>query len=118
MYVPEGRWHLLAVAVADGLGPDPQARRTPLVGGHGRATATVAVSDDSVTSAAVRLRLCTPADPPILLALPELEPPATFMARPGCASVAPAPDAAGRHQGTGHLRVASPAQAPEPASAP
>jgi AraC-like DNA-binding protein len=110
-YVPEGKWHLLAVAVADGIGPDPQARRTALVGGHGRPTATVAVTDDSVTSAAVRLRLRTPADPPILLALPELEPPATFMARPGCASVAPDTDA-GRHQGAGHLRVASPAPVP------
>jgi len=31
--VPDGSWHLLAVAVAAGIGPDPQARRTALVGG-------------------------------------------------------------------------------------
>lgn len=108
--VPEGDWHLLAVAVADGIGPDPGARRTSLVGGHG--SMTVSVTADGVTSAAVRLRPIRPADPPVLLALPELEPPATVMAHPGCASVAPSPDPAGRRQAAGHLRVASAAPVP------
>ncbi|MEU9210260.1 AraC family transcriptional regulator [Streptomyces sp. NPDC048415] len=108
--VPEGGWHLLAVAVADGIGPDPAARRTSLVGGHG--SMTVSVTADGVTSAAVRLRPIRPADPPVLLALPELEPPATVMAHPGCASVAPSPDPAGRRQAAGHLRVASAAPVP------
>ncbi|MFF1626205.1 helix-turn-helix domain-containing protein [Streptomyces sp. NPDC058272] len=108
--VPEGNWHLLAVAVADGIGPDAPARRTSLVGGRG--SATVAVSADSVTSAALRLRPSRPVDPPVLLALPELEPRASVMAHPGCASVTPSPDPAGRRQAAGHLRVASAAQAP------
>ncbi|WP_326590546.1 AraC family transcriptional regulator [Streptomyces sp. NBC_01294] len=108
--IPEGSWHLLAVAVADGIGPDRRARRTSLVGGHGAMTVTVA--DDSVMSVAVRLRPCRPADPPILLALPELDPPATVMTHPGCASVNPAPEPAGRRQAAGHLRVASAAPVP------
>ncbi|MCX4527155.1 helix-turn-helix domain-containing protein [Streptomyces sp. NBC_01551] len=107
--VPEGDWHLLAVAVADGIGPDARARRTSLVGGHG--LATVSVSADGVTSAAVRLRPHVPTDPPVLLALPELEPPASVTALPGCASVTPAPEGDGRRQAAGHLWVASAAPA-------
>lgn len=108
--VPDGSWHLLAVAVAAGIGPGPQARRTSLVGGHG--STAVTVTADSVTSAAVRLRPGRPVDPPVLLALPELEPPATVMARPGCASVTPGPAPAGRRRAAGHLRVASAAPVP------
>ncbi|MEJ8644255.1 hypothetical protein WKI68_28950 [Streptomyces sp. MS1.HAVA.3] len=73
---------------------------------------TVTVADDSVMSVAVRLRPSRPADPPILLALPELDPPATVMTHPGCASVNPAPEPAGRRQAAGHLRVASAAPVP------
>ncbi|MFD4971263.1 helix-turn-helix domain-containing protein [Streptomyces sp. NPDC058424] len=103
--VPAGRWHLLAVAVAAGTSHDPQAGRTALVGGHGTATATVTVTAGTVTSAAVRLRPARPADPPILLALPELEPPATVVPHPGCAAT----------QGSapgGRLRVVSTAPVP------
>ncbi|MEV8588144.1 AraC family transcriptional regulator [Streptomyces sp. NPDC051180] len=108
--VPEGSWYLLAVAVADGLGPEPGTERTPLVGGHGPKTVTVTA--DTVTSAAVRLRPARPADPPVLLALPELEPPADGVPHPGCASVGPAPETGARRQAAGHLRVANAAPAP------
>ncbi|MFI9808964.1 helix-turn-helix domain-containing protein [Streptomyces sp. NPDC052301] len=108
--VPEGSWYLLAVAVADGIGPDRRSGRTSLVGGHG--VATVAVAADTVTSAAVRLRPSRLSDPPVLLALPELEPPATVVGHPGCASVNPVPAPAGRRRAAGHLRVASAAPAP------
>ncbi|MCX4660486.1 helix-turn-helix domain-containing protein [Streptomyces uncialis] len=78
--VPAGTWYVHAVAVADGVGPDPRARRTSLVGGHG----AVAVGAGTVTSTAVRLRRDRPADPPVLLALPDLEPPRTPLAPAGC----------------------------------
>ncbi|MEV8309172.1 AraC family transcriptional regulator [Streptomyces flavidovirens] len=103
--VPEGNWYLLAVAVAAGIGPDPQVRRTALVGGHGPTTVTVTA--DTVTSAAVRLRPGRPVDPPVLLALPELEPPATVLPNPGCAAVTPGSARAGRPQAGGHLWMAS-----------
>ncbi|MFI8233782.1 helix-turn-helix domain-containing protein [Streptomyces sp. NPDC085900] len=83
--VPEGRRHLLAVAVAAGTGHDPQAVRTALVGG---AAAAVTVTAGAVTSAAVRLRAARRADPPVLLALPPLEPPAAVVPHPGCAAAA------------------------------
>lgn len=101
--VPEGSWHLLAVAVAAGTGHDPRAGRTALVAGHG--TATVTVTAGTVTSAAVRLRPVRPADPPVLLALPELRPPATVVPHPGCAA---APGSAP----TARLRVVSGAPVP------
>ena len=69
--VPEGTWFVQAVGVADGVGPEPQAHRTWLVGGRD----SVAVAPGSVTSAAMRLRRESLADPPVLLALPDLEPP-------------------------------------------
>ncbi|MEU4064953.1 AraC family transcriptional regulator [Streptomyces wedmorensis] len=107
--VPEGSWYLLAVAVADGLGPDPADGRTPLVGDGPK---SVTVTADTVTSAAVRLRPARPADPPVLLALPELEPPAVVVPHPGCASVNPPQENGGRRQAASHLRVASAAPAP------
>ncbi|WP_406368682.1 helix-turn-helix domain-containing protein [Streptomyces sp. NBC_00647] len=118
--VPGGSWHLLAVAQAAGVGPDERAGRTVLVGGHGRPAVTVAA--DGVTSVAVRLRPVRPADPPVLLALPALDPPATVTARPGCASVTPAAGGAARRRAAGgraaggraaggHLRLASAAPA-------
>ena len=108
--VPEGSWYLLAVGVADGLGPAARERRTSLVGGRGAATVTVTAG--GVTSAAVRLRPCRTVDVPVLLALPELEPPAGVMAQRGCASGPPDPGPAGRGRGAGHLRVAPAAPAP------
>ncbi|MHC5264235.1 helix-turn-helix domain-containing protein [Streptomyces sp. UC4497] len=84
--VPEGEWYLLAVAVAAGTGHD-EASRTTLVAGHERAP--VAVSAPDVTSAAVRLGHPLPTDPPVLLALPDLEPPRTVRTHPGCASAEP-----------------------------
>jgi len=101
--VPEGTWFVHAVGVADGAGPDPLARRTWLFGGRG----SVAVAADSVTSAAVRLRRSRRADPPVLLALPDLEPrPAAAVT--GCPVTSTRPVPAGRPlDGTAgfHLRV-------------
>ncbi|MEU8654507.1 AraC family transcriptional regulator [Streptomyces sp. NPDC048737] len=109
--VPEGRWHLLAVAVAAGTGHDPQAVRTALVGGGG--TTTVTVTADAVTSAAVRLRPPRRVDPPVLLALPALEPPATVVPHPGCAAVTPDPAGPGRGRAAaGRLRVVPAAPVP------
>ncbi|MDT6987497.1 helix-turn-helix domain-containing protein [Streptomyces lusitanus] len=111
--VPEGRWHLLAVAVAAGTGHDPHAVRTGLVGGHGTAATTVTVTAGAVTSAAVRLRPACPADPPVLLALPELDPPATVVPHPGCAATTPAAAAPGREPaGAGRLRLVPAAPVP------
>ncbi|WP_327257956.1 AraC family transcriptional regulator [Streptomyces sp. NBC_01244] len=108
--VPEGNWHLLAVAVSDGLGPDRAACRTPLVGGHG--VLPVTVTADGVTSAAVRLRPSRPTDTPVLLALPELVPPATFVPPPGCPSTTPRQGADDQRQAAGHLRLVSAAPVP------
>jgi AraC family transcriptional regulator len=78
--VPDGTWFVLAVAVADGVGPDPWANRSSLVGRH----ECVVVAADTVTSAAVRLRRERLADPPVLLALPDLEPLPALVAVTGC----------------------------------
>jgi AraC family transcriptional regulator len=78
--VPQGRWFVHAVGVADGVGLVPEAHRTSLVGRHDSVTVTA----DSVTSAAVRLRPWRLADPPVLLALPDLEPPPAHAAVSGC----------------------------------
>ena len=67
--VPQGRWHLRAVAVADSSDPEPWTRRTLLIGGCG----LNAVGD--VHCAPIELRPKQPTDLPILLALPELESP-------------------------------------------
>lgn len=80
--VPEGNWHLLAVAVADGPGDG----RSALVGRHGTARTAVTVTAGTVTGAAVRLRPPHAADPPVLLALPELLPARTVVPQPGCAA--------------------------------
>ncbi|MFD5806515.1 helix-turn-helix transcriptional regulator [Streptomyces sp. NPDC127020] len=92
--VPEGEWHLLAVAVAAGTGRDPRAAPAWLLGNHG--SATVTVTANTVTSAAVRLRPARPADPPVLLALPPLRPPETVVPHPGCAAAAAGAAPAGR----------------------
>jgi AraC family transcriptional regulator len=88
--VPEGTWYIHAVGVADSAIPELWSHRTQLAGGH----EPVTVSADTVTSAAVRLRHVQPTDPPVLLALPDLEP----RQRPGhlpgvtaCAAVTPRP---------------------------
>ncbi|WP_326589449.1 AraC family transcriptional regulator [Streptomyces brevispora] len=110
--VPEGEWHLLAVAVADGIGPEARTRRTALVAGRG--PATVPVTAGVIVSAAVRLRPVRATDPPVLLALPELVPPAEVVSHPGCVSLGPqAEPVAGGRRDAGHLKVAS--AAPEPA---
>jgi AraC family transcriptional regulator len=83
--VPEGNWFVHAVGVADGVGPDPWQNRAALTGGHG----TVPVAAGSVTSAAVRLRPSEMGDPPVLLALPDLEPAAAVTS--GCPVRAPRP---------------------------
>ncbi|MEU6420522.1 AraC family transcriptional regulator [Streptomyces spiralis] len=113
--VPEGSWHLLAVAVAAGTGHDPQAVRSALVGDRG--TTAVTVTAGAVTSAAVRLRLAHPADPPVLLALPELEPPATVVPHPGCAAAPPGPLPAGRDRPAPRLWLLPGASAPSPSGA-
>jgi len=81
--VPQGSWFVHAVAVADGLGPDPWTRRTSLVGRR----ESVEVTADTVTSTAVRLRSGCLADPPVLLALPELEPLPAPLLVAGCPAV-------------------------------
>ncbi|WP_205718753.1 helix-turn-helix transcriptional regulator [Actinomadura sp. WMMA1423] len=89
--VPAGTWFVHAVGVAEGV--EPWARRTRLTGGHD----PVPVTSDSVTSAAVRLRRGRPADPPVLLALPDLEPRPALAGDAGCPVITPRP-AAGRHR--------------------
>jgi AraC family transcriptional regulator len=63
--IPDGRWFLHAVAVADTDEPEPWTRRHLLVGGGGQVKATLG---------AITLRPRTQADLPALLALPDLEP--------------------------------------------
>ncbi|MFE3666929.1 helix-turn-helix transcriptional regulator [Streptomyces sp. NPDC059164] len=110
--VPDGEWHLLAVAVAEGLGPEARTRRTTLVAGRG--PSTVPVTADGIVSAAVRLRPVRATDPPILLALPELVPQAEVVSRPGCASVQPEGEpAVGGRPAAGRLSVVSAAPRPE-----
>ncbi|RSM81617.1 AraC family transcriptional regulator [Kibdelosporangium aridum] len=81
--VPEGTWYVHAVGVADGIGPAPRAHRTSLIGRRDSVTVTA----DTVTSAAVRLRRELLADPPILLALPDLEPQPADVAVAGCPAI-------------------------------
>lgn len=85
--VPEGTWFVHAVGVADGIGPEPWTRRTRLVGEHDSVTVTA----DSVTSTAVRLRRGRSADPPVLLALPNLEPLPAPAGGTGCPVITPRP---------------------------
>ncbi|WP_326783005.1 hypothetical protein [Streptomyces sp. NBC_00151] len=72
----------------------------------------VTVTADGVTSAAVRLRPSRPTDPPVLLALPELVPPVTFVSAPGCPSTTPRQGADDQPQAAGHLRLVSAAPVP------
>jgi AraC family transcriptional regulator len=68
--VPDGKWFVHAVAVADNADPEPWTRRTLLVGGSGPMT----VGGKNGICAKVELRPRRPTDLPILLALPNLEP--------------------------------------------
>lgn len=63
--VPDGRWFLHAVAVADTDEPDPWTRRHLLVGGGGQVKSSLG---------AITLRPRSLTDLPALLALPDLEP--------------------------------------------
>ncbi len=63
--VPDGRWFLHAVAVADTDEPEPWTRRHLLVGGGGQVKASLG---------AITLRPSSLTDLPVLLALPDLEP--------------------------------------------
>ena len=63
--VPDGRWFLHAVAVADTDEPEPWTRRHLLVGGGDQLKSTLG---------AITLRPRTLTDLPTLLALPDLEP--------------------------------------------
>lgn len=83
--VPEGTWFVRAVGVAAGVGPDRSSQRTSLVGSHDSVTVTAG----SITSAAVRLRRPRRDDPPILLALPDLEPPPAPAVTSGCPAITP-----------------------------
>lgn len=69
--VPRGSWYFHVVAVADNADPEPWTRRTLLVGGSG----PVSVAADAELSIGIELRPKQPTDLPILLALPDLEPP-------------------------------------------
>lgn len=108
--VPEGTWFVHAVGVADGVGPVPWAHRTSLVGGHDSVTVTA----DSVTGAAVRLRRGRLADPPILLALPDLQPPPALAAVTGCPAITPRPAPTSRRRAGGYYRMASSAPVAPP----
>jgi AraC-like DNA-binding protein len=66
--VPRGRWFIHAVGVADSTDPEPWTRRTALVGGHN----PVSVAGGTAL-AAISLRPRRMTDPPVLLALPDLE---------------------------------------------
>lgn len=67
--VPAGKWFIHAVATADTTAPEPWTRRTSLVGGH----SPIPVTADGAAVAAIRLRPRRMTDPPVLLALPDLE---------------------------------------------
>jgi AraC family transcriptional regulator len=69
--IPEGTWHVHAVAVADTGDPEPWTRRTLLVGGR----RPVRVTADVPVRVSISLRLRRPTDLPVLLALPDLETP-------------------------------------------
>jgi AraC family transcriptional regulator len=73
--VPAGTWYLHAVAVADNADPEPWTRRTLLVGGSG----PVRVAAGADLSVRIELRPRQSTDLPILLALPDLEPPGEEM---------------------------------------
>jgi AraC family transcriptional regulator len=92
--VPEGTWFVHAVGVADGVGPEPMADRTSLVGRRELVTVTA----DTVSSVAMRLRRGQLADPPVLLALPDLEPPHALAAITGCPVIAPRETPAGQRR--------------------
>jgi AraC family transcriptional regulator len=62
--VPEGKWFLHALAVADTDEPEPWTRRHLLVGGGGQVRSALG---------GIALRPRCPTDLPVLLALPELE---------------------------------------------
>ena len=68
--VPEGDWYVHAVGVADSALPEPWTRRTLLIGEPSYVTMTAG----SVKQVPVCLRPIRRTDPPILLALPDLEP--------------------------------------------
>jgi AraC family transcriptional regulator len=91
--VPEGSWFVHAVGVADGVGPDPSAQRGSLIGRR----ESVRVTADGITSAAVRLRPPRPVDPPVLLALPDLEPLPSHTGIIGCPAIGARPAVTGRH---------------------
>jgi AraC-like DNA-binding protein len=89
--VPVGTWFVHAVAVADTVDPEPWTRRTLLVGRHDPVT----VTEHTVTRTTVRLRTCRPTDPPILLALPDLEPRPADQAAPHARQSVPSLSSAG-----------------------
>jgi AraC family transcriptional regulator len=67
--VPEGLWHVNAVAMADSADPEPWTRRALLVGGSGQ----LSLAAGEEKAIAIELRPRRPTDLPILLALPSLE---------------------------------------------
>jgi AraC family transcriptional regulator len=67
--VPWGKWFIHAVGGADSAGPEPWTRRTALVGVH----RPVSVTGGGATRVAMSLRPRRMTDPPVLLALPDLE---------------------------------------------
>ena len=67
--LPRGKWFVHAVGVADSTDPEPWTRRTALVGVHH----PVQVTGGAAARAAISLRPRRMTDPPVLLALPDLE---------------------------------------------
>jgi AraC family transcriptional regulator len=75
--VPGGTWFVHVVGVADSTDPEPWTRRTALIATHGPVRVTAGVT----TYVSLVLRPQQPTDPPILLALPNLEVPPEGYAR-------------------------------------
>lgn len=87
--IPKGRWFVHAVGVADNTDPEPWTRRISLVCRH----RPVSVADHRVTIATISLRPIQLTDPPILLALPDLEAQMTSLTRsPGGLISSPPPN--------------------------
>lgn len=67
--VPDGTWFVHVVGVADSTDPEPWTRRTSIIASHGPVRVTAGVT----TYVSLVPRPQQPTDPPILLALPDLE---------------------------------------------
>jgi AraC-like DNA-binding protein len=79
--IPAGSWFAHAVAVADSADPGPWTRRVSLTSG----SCELRMADGASASLAIKLRPRRSTDPPVLLALPDLE---ALLPGPGSESAA------------------------------